>query len=106
MKTIALLFVSFSLMAADVRVEWDHDTQPDEGVVTFWLRSSTDATLPLIEWPVIAQTAEKQAAINIEPGKRFFVVQASNFWGLSEFSNVTNTPTIPANPRTIRIHKQ
>lgn len=44
-------------------------------------------------------------AVSIVPGEHFFFVTASNFWGESIASNLTNTPPLPLNLTNVTLSK-
>jgi hypothetical protein len=85
-----------------VTLAWTYpDTPPD----WFKLYHSTNLTLPLTNWAVIAQVPGTNSdglvtslQISIEPGLHFFYLTASNsFWRIeSDPSNTANTPGLPA----------
>jgi len=69
-------------------------------VDVFKIYSSTNVNLPLTNWALISTVPGTNATANflIQPGIWFFYCTASNFWGESGPSNITNTPAVATNP--------
>ena len=102
MKTkiaILLAFAAFIGIAASpqtIRLIWNGQAQVD----AFKIYGTNDITAPLTNWPLLITVPGNvtQALYIMQPGQTFFYVTASNFWGESGPSNVTNTPTVATNP--------
>ena len=82
----------------EIVLAWDYTSRD---VDAFVLRGTPTLTTNLAAWPVLAtipalvsNTIVTNFTLTMEPGQMFFVLTASNFWGESGFSNITNTPNI------------
>lgn len=77
-----------------VTVEWTYPPSELQGT-TFYVSSSTNIAVPLTNWVVLASVANtNKVAIQMLPELRYFAIRGSNsFWGLGNFSSVTNTPS-------------
>jgi hypothetical protein len=62
--------------ARSVTLAWDY--QPGFANILFNVRCSESLNRPLEQWPVVATTSNLYLVVPIEPGTRFFCVQASN----------------------------
>lgn len=65
--------------------------------LTFKLYTSTDISVPLANWTVIRTVpgTNTQVTISVIPGRQFFYLTASNFWGESDPSGVLGLPPAP-----------
>lgn len=84
---------------------WDYPEYDDAtNKLTFKVYASDTLNPP--NWQV-AGTVEyptKQITLqNVTPGKRFYYVTASNFWGESDPSNVAQTPAMPLSVNTLKL---
>lgn len=101
MKKLIILFLTLtSLLAYDGRVTlvWNYPEEELSPNLSFIVYHTTNITLPLESWPVLTNVIGTQRSVDltITPGKNFFVMKASNFWGESSpFSNIASTPDIP-----------
>lgn len=98
------VLASVPMVPTSVVLAWDQSTnQPD----VFKLYCSADMAVPLNLWTNVATVAGTNTCITnvMLPGKMFFYVTASNFWGESGPSNVTNTPVVPQSVTNLTIHK-
>lgn len=76
-------------------------------VDSFYVYYTTNVILPM-PWTPLTNSPGTQlnATVSLTPGQYYFYVTASNFWGESGTSNVTNTPTILSNnPTGTGFHK-
>lgn len=104
-KILAIwLFVGSAVRAvapAPVHLAWN--AQPD--VDAFKVYGTNDISAPLSSWPLLATVpgSVPEAFLPLAPGKMFFYVTASNYWGESLPSNVTNTPSALTNVGGVNI---
>jgi hypothetical protein len=89
-----------------VTLAWDYGNVPensDTNVIwlitdpdTFILRATNNLTAPL-PWPVVTNVSGSNRTVTISmlPGRRFFYLTASNYWGESDASNTAMTPPRP-----------
>ena len=63
---------------------------------TFYLLHSTDISTPVSNWNVIAVIPglATNHFLDVQPGRHFFTMTASNFWGTSSNSNIASTPEV------------
>jgi hypothetical protein len=94
---LAIPFLTLAgLEPKNVTLLWEYDPSEMTNLV-FVVRHSTDPSLPLESWPVFGVTANTNMQFQLMPGRHFFTVQASNFWGMSsDFSEVASTPGVAA----------
>ena len=66
-------------------------------VDVFKIYSSTHVNLPTTNWTLISTVSgtNTSAPFLLQPGIWFFYCTASNFWGETGPSNITNTPAVP-----------
>ena len=109
----AMLLLSGGANAAGtnqtVRIVWD---MPNNGNVDVYVLYATNALgSPVTNWPVLAAFYATNAVpygsswsypVSIPQGQMFFSLAASNFWGTSFFSSVTNLPPV-LSPLTNRL---
>lgn len=83
----------------DVTLSWE-PTLPLSTNTIFVLRTSPTLTTNLAAWPVLTNISGTVTTVTVRivPGAQFFVMQSSNLWGLSDFSNVAATPPLPLSP--------
>ena len=113
MKYILTLLLSIcSLSAAtlpsgSVTLAWDYPTNELSTNLTFIVYSTTNIITPLTNWARLTNVigTNLQSTVTIQPGQRYFVVTASNFWMESEFSNVVYTPPLPAVGSNLNIRR-
>lgn len=91
--------ILFALIGATLF--WNPNPDSD-GVQAYKLYQATSVIGP---WTHVASTANTSLVVNLAPGQYFFFVTASNFWGESGPSNITNTPTVASNITTLRIQR-
>jgi hypothetical protein len=99
-----LLAVAFSSVGPQpITLAWN----PQPAVDVFVLYSSTNAALPLNQWQpwTNAPGTDPTVTVQMQPGAMFFFVTASNIWGESGPSNVTNTPVAPVSITNLNIHR-
>jgi hypothetical protein len=81
---------------------WD----PEPGIDTFKLYASSSLQVPLASWVLLTNVPgtvvsatnsypATNAQIVVLPGSMFYYLTASNLWGETGPSNITNTPPIP-----------
>lgn len=104
---LAILFSALCLRAATVTFFWDYPTNELGADLTFKIYAHTNITVPGSNWPVVLQIVGTQttAIVTMTPGRQFFYVTASNMWGESGPSNVTNTPSVVTNVTRLKITK-
>jgi hypothetical protein len=116
MKTLTLLMLLVVLLRAEaqsntqVTLWWNESIvaiTPDAGFV---ITTSTNLALPFANWTVITNISVTNMVTTnldstgtnavlsfhtqIQPGQHFFLLQTSNFWGLSLTSNLVSTPAL------------
>jgi hypothetical protein len=102
---LAVLLISAMVLSAGmlnepkgkVTLAWDYPTNELSRDLTFLIRRSTNISIPMTNWTVIARVVgtNMQATVFVTPGVNFFVCTASNLWGESDFSNVVSMPGLP-----------
>jgi hypothetical protein len=97
---LALPAIGQNLLRSNVTLYWDYPVSTTN--VTFVIKGSPVITTPLSNWTVKGVVMGNPSApsptnitIALDPQEFFFVCQASNFWGLSNPSNVASTPPPP-----------
>ena len=79
-----------------VTLAWDYPSAEVTNIAAFKVYQSEDVSRPLREWPLLTNVSGAlQVSFLLEPGRHFFFVTASNFWGESDPSNVASTPALP-----------
>lgn len=82
-----------AMASATITLRWDYpieDLQNDSpDFRVYW---SDNVALPMTNWVLMVTTKMPSVKVTVIPGLNFFAVNASNMWGLSFFSNITNTP--------------
>lgn len=108
MKKLILLLSLLSLPAfgqgllrSNVTLYWNYDPLLLTNM-SFYIKGSPDVTAPLGGWATKAAVVgttnaatPTNATIALAPQAFYFVCQASNFWGLSDPSNIASTPPPP-----------
>lgn len=83
------------VIRTNVTLAWDpYPTNQISPDLVLKVYSSTNATAPLSTWPLLTTVNPTNSTVTLptDAQQRFFVMTASNWWGESFFSNVTNTP--------------
>ena len=103
--SLALVAAAFADVRKSVTFHWEYPAEELTNVLAFKLYSSTDISVPLTNWTVLTNIVGTvtNITIPIQPGKRFFVMTASNWWGESEFSNVADVPAPPCADLNLKI---
>jgi hypothetical protein len=102
----AIAFLEFIGIAAGpvtVQVYWN---PPASGSPDLYkLYATNDAAAPLNTWPLLTAIPGNvtNASLSLVPGQVFFYLTASNFWGESGPSNITNTPAVLTNASRLQI---
>jgi len=87
----------------NVTLTADYDTNAASADLSFNLYSTTNITLPIAQWPVVTNVlypacmtngTNVQIVLPISSGPHFYALTASNWWGESPFSNVTNAVVV------------
>ena len=83
---------------------WDNPPDLDTNCVIN-IYASTDASMPLAQWTWRTNVPYPQNSVTLPifPGRQFFAVTTSNYWGESDFSNVATAPGLPQTPPNLRI---
>ncbi len=110
MKKLPAVVVSLALMTGvlfappngHIRLLWDYPVDAD---TTFNIHYSTDLAVPMTSWLVLTNVSTTNVDLDITPGKMFFYVTATNFWGESDPSNVAHTPGVYQSAVNTRIIK-
>lgn len=104
MKRIVYLFAVLAtvLAASAVTLSWDPNPA-EEDVIAYIIYQSTNVAGP---YTAIATVTGTNAVLPLPPGRYFWYVVASNFWGLASLpSNTVGTPpqaTKVANPKVAK----
>ena len=101
MKTLAIILALLSV-AATVRFTWDPNNESDQ-VQLYYISSAPSVFGP---WAIIGSTAGTNFTHEMNAAHAFFHVKASNFWGLSEPSNVITTPPPAKMPGGMKIERK
>lgn len=103
MKKIALLFASLTAFAADPKITWDPNTEPDLGGYRIYWGPNSRGYTNFIQ--VAAQPGVRLTNTVPIPGIKFVAVTAFSTNGLeSDFSNeitLTNRPAAPGNVKQV-----
>lgn len=81
-----------------VNLVWGYDTNMLSTNLIFYVYGTTNFSVPVEQWPVVTNVVgtNLSVAMDITPGKNYFVMTASNFWGESGISSsVASTPSVP-----------
>lgn len=102
----AFLVFGLSLRAATITLLWDYPTNDLGADLTFKVYSTTNIAVPMTNWQVSTIVGTTTAAqVTMAPSRRFFFVTASNIWGESGPSNITNTPAPVTNVIGLKLTK-
>ena len=90
---------------------WQYPSNSVTDDLSFIIRQGTNASQSWTNWPVVTNRPATNCQssrgnftnqLAVAPGRWFWVVQASNFWGgygqLSLTSNIALTPPLPSQP--------
>jgi hypothetical protein len=91
--------------AADISLYWDYPTNDLSTQMVFKVYWTTNITNPVIWQSFIVPGTTTTTRVTMEPGRRFFVMTASNLWGESELSNLISTPNPATNVTGLKITK-
>ena len=94
-----------------VTLGWD----PEPGIDFFKLYASSNVAAPINTWTLLTNIPgtvvtptnsypQTNVQVAIEPGAMFFYLTASNLWGETGPSNITNTPPLPL-ATNLNIHR-
>lgn len=110
----SLLFLGWSasalvtLPSGKLTLEWNYPSNNDASI-SFYLLATNDISAPITNWPVLWSGSysntiltngfdgvafTNHVLVQIQPGQMFFVMYASNFWGVSTTSNIASTPPL------------
>lgn len=80
---------------APVTLEWDCGTTSAD--TRFYLFHSLTLKEPLTNWVCLTNVAgtDRSLKTDVIRGQNFFYLCASNWWGMSDPSNVAETPAVP-----------
>lgn len=81
------------LLSILITLLWDANPASDE-VERYYVWQTTNVTVPFVQ---VTNVATNGVTFDRVPGRYFFYVTASNFWGMGPQSNITNTPTVITN---------
>ncbi len=96
--------VLFAPPNGHIRLTWDYPAA-EMTDTTFNVHYSTDLAVPMTSWLVMTNVSTTNVDLTITPGKMFFYVTATNFWGESDPSNVVHTPGVYQNAVNLQIQK-
>lgn len=102
MKALVAILALLSI-AASVRFRWDPNA-PEDDVQKYVIFQSTNITGT--NWTVLGETNGTNFETEMSAARMFFHVKASNFWGLSEPSNVITTPPPATVPAGVKIERK
>lgn len=103
----AYLLASAAIPAGPVgiRIHWDYPPEEIAGT-TFRIYRSPKAAVPDITWELAAVvTGQTNVNLTVSPGRSYYSVTASNFWGEGNFSSVASTPALPRDDQKVYIEK-
>ena len=96
---LPLLLLAFTASAQEtnttkITLAWDVPKESLGSNASVQVYSSTNIAAPLKTWAIITNVPATTNVIQIQviPGKAFYACTFSNFWGISDFSNVAGTP--------------
>ena len=111
-KLLLLLFLisAVSLYAppsGTVKLAFDYPDSEVTPDLVFYLYGSSSLNIPMTNWVALASTEGTNRAFTatIMPGRYYFVAIVSNFWGVSDFSNVVSVPPLPRNDTKLTIQR-
>lgn len=88
-----------------VTFEWEssNEVTPD---LSFNLYKADSPTAPRSDWIKIITIPGSNTwqTVIFRPGKTYWTVTASNFWGESDFSNIVGTPATVLNLTNVQAH--
>lgn len=102
---IVFLLATLSLRAAELVLTWE---SVPEDASNLWYRvySETNITTLSTNSPVtIVPGTTNTVRVVVNPGRRFWMVTASNLWGESPPSNVTAAPGLLTNVTGLKLTK-
>jgi hypothetical protein len=84
------------VIRTNVTLTWLTNVNTPSPDFIYKLYSTTNLSVSLTNWPIYATFSGTNTGITlpIDSNQRWFVLTASNWWGETFFSNVTNTPPI------------
>lgn len=95
-------------LRTNVTLVWDYPVSETTNI-WFFVRGTNAISSWSSNWPVIAVVAGAEnfstpttVTFPLAPQKYFFVCQASNYWGLSDPSNVAAVPSPPRSDVLLR----
>lgn len=90
-----------------VTLEWDYPEAERSTNLTFYVFTSTNVAVPLTNWTALTNVVGTNLSVQlqIDPGQRYFVMTASNFWGQSDFSEVASTPSLPRRDMKLKLSR-
>lgn len=93
------------VLRTNVPLEWDYPTNELSTNLLFKIYSSTNLSSPVTNWSLYSTVVgtNTRAIVPLDAQQRFFVLTASNYWGESSFSNVTNVPPPPRHTNSVRL---
>lgn len=79
-----------------VSITWDIPKDSLGSNASVQVYTTTNILTPLNQWTMVTNVPAitNLVQISIVPGKAFYAATFSNFWGVSDFSNVTGTPPL------------
>lgn len=79
-----------------ITLAWDVPKEALGTNASVQVYSSTNIVAPLKTWSIVTNIPATTNVIQIQvtPGKAFYAATFSNFWGISDFSNVAGTPPL------------
>lgn len=99
---IAVCLLAISAFAEAVHLAWDANPPEDE-VQAYYVHQSTNVAGPYL---VVTNSATNAIRVWVPKADQYFwYVTASNFWSVSEPSNIANTPTVASNVTTLKIQR-
>ena len=113
--SILLLLRAYTYVAptGSIGLTWEYT---DAAPTWFKIYATTNLGLGVTNWPLFTNVPGTSTDgtgtwtttsfwFTITPGRMFFVATATNFWGESQFSNVTSTPPVAVFPTNLTIRR-
>lgn len=93
---LPLLLYAAIQIPQNITLIWSQEN-PATTDITYKVYSSTNLSIPIAQWTLIKLVpgTNYQTTISVTPGRAWYSVTASNFWGETDPSNLAGTPPVP-----------